>query len=146
MLLSTDIDIDTVQTLIKHIDIVNLSANFVTFLRNFMNLRRKISEARFHQHRLGVILNDTDDLMIIDDLILGSDEESEDEGERVGGSRPGKKPNINRKRQLYSKLIYSDYFCEDPTYCAQHFRRRFRMRLSLFVEIVDDIVQYDRWN
>ena len=99
--------------------------------------------ARFHQRRLDVILDDTDELIIIDDLILGSDEESEDEGERAGGSRPGKKPNINRKRQLYSKLIYSDYFCEDPTYSAQHFRRRFRMRLSLFAEIVDDIVQYD---
>ncbi|CAN1323311.1 hypothetical protein LINPERPRIM_LOCUS32685 [Linum perenne] len=36
-----------------------------------------------------------------------------------------------------------DYFCPNPTYDARFFTRRYRMPLSLFNSILNDVVQYD---
>ncbi|ETV63770.1 hypothetical protein H257_19301 [Aphanomyces astaci] len=59
------------------------------------------------------------------------------------GSRRGKKPNIERNRAQYDKLLMADYFNPVPTYDASHFRRRFRMRKSLFLQIAHDLAQHD---
>ena len=56
---------------------------------------------------------------------------------------PGKKPNLDRKRQLYGKLLHQDYFAENPTYSAKHFRRRFRMRRQLFLAIIEAVENHD---
>ncbi|XP_074359701.1 uncharacterized protein LOC141699757 [Apium graveolens] len=42
---------------------------------------------------------------------------------------------INRNRTVGHQLIYRDYFSDDPTYPDYIFRRRFRMRRSLFIRI-----------
>ena len=49
-----------------------------------------------------------------------------------GGSKPGKRRNIDRKRVLYNTLLMNDYFVVNPTYDHKFFRRRFRMRRELF--------------
>jgi hypothetical protein len=53
--------------------------------------------------------------------------------------RPGSKVNrlcIPRNRMLGYTMLMRDYFTKVPTYPAHHFRRRYRMRRSLFVKIV----------
>src|SRR5689334_6358444 len=50
---------------------------------------------------------------------------------RPGGSRPGRRPNIERGRILAHQRLYQDYFCPIPTYTAGQFRRRFRMSRRL---------------
>ena len=44
---------------------------------------------------------------------------------------------IPRNRHLGNKMLMQDYFLENPTYPAHLFRRRYRMRRSLFVKIVE---------
>ncbi|XP_073354057.1 uncharacterized protein [Aegilops tauschii subsp. strangulata] len=44
---------------------------------------------------------------------------------------------IPRNRHLGKEMLMQDYFSENPTYPAHLFRRRYRMRRSLFVKIVE---------
>ena len=44
---------------------------------------------------------------------------------------------IPRNRQLGHEMLMQDYFADNPTYPAHLFRRRYRMRRSLFVKIVE---------
>ena len=69
----------------------------------------------FRKRRLEAFLDDSDELMILDGFIFDSDEESESE-EGPGGSKPEKKPNINRQRQLYQNILFDDYFSANPTF------------------------------
>ena len=64
-----------------------------------------------------------------------------DDGEiiRHGGSRPGRSKNIDRDHANGHARIYADYFAERPVYNDKLFRRRFRMRKSLFLRIHDTI-------
>ncbi|CAL5409744.1 unnamed protein product [Camellia sinensis] len=48
---------------------------------------------------------------------------------------------INRERVKDDEQIYRDYFADNPVYPEEYFRRRFRMRRSLFVSILHDIQQ-----
>ena len=43
---------------------------------------------------------------------------------------------IPRNRHLGNEMLMQDYFAENPTYPAHLFHRRYRMRQSLFVKIV----------
>ena len=54
-----------------------------------------------------------------------------------GGSKVGKATNVNRFRTEYD--MGDDYFSENPIYSPAHFRRRFRMRRSLFEKILEDL-------
>lgn len=58
---------------------------------------------------------------------------------QAGGSRPGKKPNINRNAHEGAVRLQQDYFSENPTYSDEQFRRRFRMSRKVFTKIVTDI-------
>ena len=62
-----------------------------------------------------------------------------------GGSRPGKSQNRNRNRILYNQLLMADYFAANPTYDAIQFRRRFRMRRSLFDTILAGVLDHDSY-
>jgi hypothetical protein len=60
-----------------------------------------------------------------------------------GGSSPGRQPNIERGRvEAYHRLM-EDYFATEPTYNAEKFRRRFRMRRHLVLRVVDAVVEVD---
>jgi len=58
-----------------------------------------------------------------------------------GGSKPGKAPNIDRNRAFFHQILMKDYFGESPTYPANLFRRRFRMRRELFLRIQGDLLE-----
>jgi hypothetical protein len=53
------------------------------------------------------------------------------------GSKMGR-VTIYRNRALGHEQLMHDYFAEVPTYPPRLFRRRYRMRRSLFVKIVND--------
>ena len=48
-------------------------------------------------------------------------------------------------RTDYDKLLKKDYFGENPIYSSAMFRRRFRMRRSMFEKILDDLVASDSY-
>ncbi|KAH9102980.1 hypothetical protein AeMF1_020579 [Aphanomyces euteiches] len=61
------------------------------------------------------------------------------------GSLPGKRPNVDRGFQEGARRIHLDYFADDPVYNDAMFRRRFRMRRTLFLRVVNDLRLYDPW-
>lgn len=98
------------------------------FINDIMN-----QEVEDEQHQL---------LLAIVDLVYGDDE---DEPAKRGGSLPGKAKNINRNRQLFDLQLNADYFDENPTYDLPTFRRRFRMRRELFLQIEERLQQSYRF-
>ncbi|XP_071688308.1 protein ALP1-like [Rutidosis leptorrhynchoides] len=49
---------------------------------------------------------------------------------------------LNRDREAAGELLWNDYFCENPTFPDDIFKRRFRMRKVLFLRIRDGILQH----
>ncbi|XP_071677155.1 uncharacterized protein [Lolium perenne] len=64
---------------------------------------------------------------------------------RRGGSKPGKRRNINRHREAGTMLLDADYFNDDTTHSPKEFRRRFRMNKALFLKIVHGVREYDTY-
>ncbi|XP_020406610.1 uncharacterized protein [Zea mays] len=52
---------------------------------------------------------------------------------------------LQRDRQAGYQRLYQDYFLDNPTYGHYYFRRRFRMRRSLFVRIWKAVEQHDQY-
>ena len=72
--------------------------------------------------------------------------EKDSNRKRHGGSKRGKKPNIDRGRVAGHERIMRDYFGwngADPVYNEKLFRRRFRMRRSLFLRVVEGACEVD---
>jgi len=63
----------------------------------------------------------------------------------VRGSRPGKSPNINRHRHDMHARMMSDYFAYEPVYGPHIFYRRYCMRRSLFLTILDRVCARDQY-
>ncbi|KAL9671063.1 hypothetical protein QQ045_008627 [Rhodiola kirilowii] len=61
---------------------------------------------------------------------------------RRGGSTMNRQV-INRDREEGNARLYRDYFSENPTYPELIFRRRFRMRRSLFLRIQRELAVHD---
>ena len=59
------------------------------------------------------------------------------------GSVVGKAPNIDRSREEGHRRLMEDYFCNNPTYPAAKFSRRFRMKRTLFLRVVDSVCAVD---
>jgi hypothetical protein len=84
-----------------------------------------------------------EDILIDDDeqlLLMIAVKEIEDNKKT---RRPGSKIGwlcIHRNRTLGHAMLMQDYFSEVPTYPAYLFRRRYRMRRSLFVKIVESCI------
>ncbi|XP_062217681.1 uncharacterized protein LOC133917866 [Phragmites australis] len=84
-----------------------------------------------------------------DELIVATAFQVHDEDQRLnvrrhGGSVPGHRV-IHRGREAGHARLYQDYFSEDPTYGPAIFRRRFRMARSLFLRIVQSVVEHDSY-
>jgi hypothetical protein len=62
----------------------------------------------------------------------------------VGGSRPGRRGNIERDRLQMHAWMMKDYFSDNLVYGPSHFRRRFRMQRSLFETIMERVCEHDR--
>ncbi|KAK1694446.1 hypothetical protein QYE76_011143 [Lolium multiflorum] len=62
---------------------------------------------------------------------------------RCGGSKLGKRRNINWHCQAGEMVLDADYFNDDATHSPKEFRRRFRMKKDLFMKIVYGVREYD---
>ena len=63
----------------------------------------------------------------------------------AGGSSQGKRANIERARVLMDERMHLDYFAESPVWGPAYFRKRYRMRRSLFLTILDRVCARDRY-
>ncbi|KAL6580257.1 hypothetical protein OROMI_008281 [Orobanche minor] len=52
---------------------------------------------------------------------------------------------FNRNREEGHARLYHDYFSDTPTYPEESFRRRFRMRRSLFLRIQEAVTVHDNY-
>jgi hypothetical protein len=64
---------------------------------------------------------------------------------RVGGSRPGRRGNIERDRLEMHARMMKDYFCDNPVFGPSLFRHRIRMRRSLFETIMERVCGHDSY-
>ena len=62
-----------------------------------------------------------------------------------GGSIQGKRANIERARVLMDERMHLDYFAEVPVWGPTYFRRRYRMRRSLILTILDRVCARDSY-
>jgi hypothetical protein len=85
------------------------------------------------------LLHDDDDCEIA--LVLLAVKDHEDHAKLLDRRRGSVKGRtcIQRNRVLGHATPMQDYFTEVPTYLPSLFRRRYRMRCSLFVKIVEDV-------
>ena len=63
--------------------------------------------------------------------------------QRRGGSRPGRAPNVDRRRHLYAQLLDDDFWGAAPVYGAATFQKLFRLPLALFDDVVAAVVAQD---
>ena len=63
----------------------------------------------------------------------------------AGGSGQGKRANIERARVLMDERMHLDYFADAPVWGPSFFRRRYRMRRSLFLTILDRVCARDSY-
>jgi hypothetical protein len=63
----------------------------------------------------------------------------------AGGSCQGKRANIERARVLMDESMHLDYFAEAPVWGPSFFRRRYRMRRSLFLTMLDKVCARDSY-
>ena len=78
------------------------------------------------------------------DLLETSSEEEEERRPR-GGSRVGRRPNIDRERTLLGNILYRQYFAEDPIYDHTAFRRRYRVSRAVFDRLFDSMGSMDTY-
>jgi hypothetical protein len=91
---------------------------------------------------------DLEDILFNDDkqllLMLAAKEEEDNKRFKRPGSKVGRLC-IPRNRTLGHAMLMQDYFSKVPTYPAYLFHRRYRMRHSLFVKIVETCVAKTRY-
>ena len=93
-------------------------------------------------------LLDDDDMEDFFMMMIENGEEGHESAEPMGkwgGSVPGRRPNIDRKRAMYNNLLLQDYFVDGCTYTNEQFCRRFRMCQPLFLRILDAVVDHNEY-
>ncbi|XP_071695261.1 uncharacterized protein [Rutidosis leptorrhynchoides] len=80
--------------------------------------------------------SDSEDLRIVQLIQEIEDDDSEVES---APSIPRVRGYIPREREVVAQRLWDDYFCETPKYPQRKFKRRFRMRIQLFLRIVQGI-------
>ncbi|XP_071697706.1 uncharacterized protein [Rutidosis leptorrhynchoides] len=87
--------------------------------------------------------SDSEDLRIVQLIQEIEDDDSEVESAlsilRVRGYIP-------REREVAAQRLWDDYFCETPKYPHKKFKRRFRMCIQLFLQIVQGITTFQSDN
>ena len=91
--------------------------------------------------------SDDDELMLM--CLVDEDEQMYESSQEYpikrGGSRPGRAPNKDRRRRLYARLLFDDYWGESPLYDEKQFRRTYRMPRKLFDDILERVTLYDNY-
>ncbi|XP_071698949.1 uncharacterized protein [Rutidosis leptorrhynchoides] len=83
--------------------------------------------------------SDSEDVRIIQ-LIQELDEESEVESVP---RNPRVRGYIPRDRESAAQRLWNDYLADAPVYPAKKFKRRFRMRINLFLRIAQGITTFN---
>ena len=109
------------------------SSSDESFDEDFINDITMNEEVEEEQHQL---------LLAFVDFVFG---DNEDEPVIRGGSVPGKASNIDRNRRAFDVQLNRDYFDDNPTYDLDTFRRRFRMRRELYLQIETQLQQSYRF-
>jgi Plant transposon protein len=109
------------------------SSSDESFDEDFINDITMNEEVEEEQHQL---------LLAFVDLVFG---DNEDEPVIRGGSVQGKAGNIDRNRRAFDVQLNRDYFDDNPTYDLDTFRRRFRMRRELYLQIETRLQQSYRF-
>lgn len=103
---------------------------------------------RFAAAREQILEDDEDDEFVLQQA-LGNLQDALDldppPKRRAGGSLPGKSGNIDRDRVEMDQRMFKDYFSESPVYGPASFRRRYRMRRSLLVMIMERVCACDSY-
>lgn len=60
-----------------------------------------------------------------------------------GGSRKGRAANVERNHEERATRLFNDFFAASPAHGAVAFRRKFRMRQSMFLKIARGVLQVD---
>ena len=55
---------------------------------------------------------------------------------QIGGSKPDRRMNKDRRRMQGHMTLWQDYFADEPTHGDREFRRRFRMNKDLFMVVL----------
>jgi hypothetical protein len=63
----------------------------------------------------------------------------------IGGLSVGKAKNIERARAIMDERMHLDYFCDEPVWGLAFFRRRFRMKRSLLLTILERVCVRDSY-
>jgi len=96
--------------------------------------------------QLGDELQDDGDGQIIFVVLVGQLGKNLDESHKSrGGSKLGRKPNLERGRVVSHIRIFHSYFAMWPIYNDKFFRCRFRMRRKLFLKIMEVIIVHDSY-
>jgi hypothetical protein len=80
----------------------------------------------------------------LNQIVMESSEDSIEDNEHsrpLKKGRTGRAPNKKRNFRAGHERIWNDYFFEDCVYSEADFARRFRMPITLFLKIMDDIVR-----
>ncbi len=72
-----------------------------------------------------------------------NEEEEQEQPPVWGGSRPGKAPNLERHRVMYSHLLYDDFWGPTPVYNELYFKKFFKHPIGLFNELAERIALHD---
>ena len=83
-------------------------------------------------------IEDDDIIAFVTSFVMMNEIALDDDKPKHGGSVPGRR-YIQRDRERHAAKLYKDYFSHDPRYNDRLFRRRFRMRRSLFLRVVDGL-------
>ena len=92
------------------------------------------------------IVEDEEDSDFFARVVMGGLDSDEELLPGIGrGSRVGKAPNTERDRHDMHQWMMRDYFSDMPVYGARSFRRRYRMRRSLFLSILKAVCERDAY-
>ncbi|XP_071685374.1 uncharacterized protein [Lolium perenne] len=61
----------------------------------------------------------------------------------IGGSASGRRKSKPRQRMEGYRMLYADYFADDPLHGDTIFRHHFRMSRKLFLKIVENLREID---
>lgn len=64
---------------------------------------------------------------------------------RASGSRPVKRPNLERKLSEVSKMQHTQYFMYVPLYDSEFFRLRFLFSRSLFNSVFTSVIEHENY-
>jgi len=101
---------------------------------------------RYNQSIIDNLEDDEEEELVMRNLVLQVDIMSrEEETKQRGGNRRGRRANKEQRAEFYDNLLYDDYFAPKPIFDACDFRRVYRMRRSLFLQLLEAITRFDDW-